>query len=285
MKLHSSLGDFRAFRATFEGGSVVVPTMGALHAGHAALIRAGTALARERHLSAGCIVTIFVNPTQFNDPADLERYPRTLEADAALCREAGAACVLAPAVHEVYPKPDFSPVPALPEVATRPGLEDARRPGHFAGVGQVISRLFEITGPRCAIFGEKDWQQLQVVRAMGLSWGGRPVEIVPVATVREADGLAMSSRNAQLLPSARRAAGGLASAFVAAGRAKHWQDAEIAAAGELARAGAEVEYAAVRDPVTLMPLAPGASEGRILWAVRLGGVRLIDNASWRAASA
>ncbi|MCE7974564.1 MAG: 4-phosphopantoate--beta-alanine ligase [Leptolyngbya sp. PLA1] len=259
--------------------------MGALHAGHAALIRAGAALARERHLGAGCIVTIFVNPTQFNDPADLERYPRSLEADAALCREAGAACVLAPAVHEVYPKPDFSPTPALPAVATSPGLEDARRPGHFAGVCQVVHRLFEITGPTCAMFGEKDWQQLQVVRALGLSWGGRRVEIVPVPTVREADGLAMSSRNAQLLPLARRAAGGLAAAFVEASRARNWEEAEATTARALARSGAEVEYAAVRDPLTLLPLPPGAREGRILWAVRLGGVRLIDNAPWRAASA
>lgn len=285
MKLHSSLGDFRAYRASFEGGCVVVPTMGALHEGHAALIRTGAALAREKHLSAGCIVTIFVNPTQFNDPADLERYPRNLEADAALCRRAGASCVLAPTVHEVYPRPDFAPAPALPDVATAPGLEDTRRPGHFSGVCQVVSRLCEITGPTCAIFGEKDWQQLQVVRAMGVSWGGRRVEIVPVATVREADGLAMSSRNAQLPPSARRAAGGLPAAFVEAAKARKWPEAEVAAAGALARAGAEVEYAAVRDPSTLMPLPPGASEGRILWAVRLGGVRLIDNAPWRASSA
>lgn len=285
MKLYSSLGDFRAYRASFEGGCVVVPTMGALHAGHAALIRAGVAFARERHLSAGCIVTIFVNPTQFNDPADLERYPRNLEADAALCRRAGADCVLAPSVHEVYPKPDFAPTPALPAGATGPGLEDSSRPGHFQGVCQVVSRLFEITGPRCAVFGEKDWQQLQVVRAMNPVWGGRPVEVASVPTVREPDGLAMSSRNAQLLPSARRAAGGLASAFVEAARGTGWQGAERAAAGALGRTGAQVEYVAVRDPSTLMPLPPEATEGRILWAVRLGGVRLIDNAPWRAASA
>ncbi|MCC6950417.1 MAG: pantoate--beta-alanine ligase [Phycisphaerales bacterium] len=285
MRLHSSLGDFRAYRASFEGGCVVVPTMGALHAGHAALIRAGVALARERHLSAGCIVTVFVNPTQFNDPADLEKYPRNLEADAALCRQAGADCVLAPSVHEVYPKPDFAPMPSLPAVAAGPGLEEASRPGHFQGVCQVVNRLFEITGPRCAVFGEKDWQQLQVVRAMSPVWGGRPVEVASVPTVREPDGLAMSSRNAQLPPSARRAAAGLASAFVEAAKAKVWQDAERAAAGALGRTGAHVEYVAVREPSTLMPLPPGATEGRILWAVRLGGVRLIDNAPWRAVSA
>src|SRR5262249_1123515 len=142
-----------------SAGCVLVPTMGALHEGHAALIRRGAAMARERGVAGGGVVSIFVNPTQFNEASDSQRYPRTLEAGTAMGRECGASVVFAPAAPEVYP-PDWSvPVPPLPAVAQRPGLEDAARPGHFAGVCQVVLRLFELVRPAVSLFGEKDWQQ------------------------------------------------------------------------------------------------------------------------------
>ncbi len=140
--------------------------MGALHAGHGALIRRSVQEAAVRGLPGGCVVWVFVNPTQFNNPADLARYPRTLEADAVLCEAAGAAAIFAPSLDEVYPSGVSTAGPALPAVATTPGLEDAFRPGHFAGVCQVVKRLFEMCRPAAAVFGEKDWQQLAVVRAM-----------------------------------------------------------------------------------------------------------------------
>src|SRR5262245_39668073 len=157
--------------------------MGALHEGHASLIRRGAAAARERGAGASCVVTVFVNPTQFNDPADFARYPKTFDADAALSEGCGAACIFAPGVDEVYPAARPTTLPPLPDVATAPGLEDRFRPGHFAGVCQVVRRLFEMTRPATAIFGEKDWQQLQVVKAMTslLSLG---VEIIQCSTVR-----------------------------------------------------------------------------------------------------
>jgi pantoate--beta-alanine ligase len=181
--------------------------MGALHAGHAALIRQARTLADAR----GCTVvaTVFVNPTQFNEPTDFDAYPRTLDADLALCERSGAHAVLAPSPAVVYPPGDQTAVPTLPAVATQPGLEDAFRPGHFAGVCQVVARLFDMTCPAVAVFGEKDWQQLQVIRAMTVAQR-RPIEIVAGPTVREPDGLAMSSRNARLDPAARKRAAGIA---------------------------------------------------------------------------
>jgi pantoate--beta-alanine ligase len=155
-----------AFRAAHPRGSGFVPTMGALHEGHAELIRRAATIARERGLAAGCSVSIFVNPTQFDDKKDFDRYPQTLAADLALCEAAGAACVYAPRVLDIYPPDAPIPVPALPGVATSPQLEDAFRPGHFAGVCQVVARLFDLVRPAIAVFGEKDWQQLQVVGPM-----------------------------------------------------------------------------------------------------------------------
>src|SRR5688572_25050071 len=178
---------------------VFVPTMGALHEGHASLVRIA------RRPAAACqpvVVSIFVNPTQFGPNEDYTRYPRTLDADMALCKEAGADVIFAPAVEEMYP-PGGVRVPALPRVATEPGIEDAARPGHFEGVCQVVLRLFELVRPAAAVFGEKDWQQLQVVSAMTRA-EGLPIRIVPGETVREADGLAMSSRNRFLTPDDRR---------------------------------------------------------------------------------
>lgn len=259
----------------FTRGCVLVPTMGALHAGHGALMSQARALADAR--GARAVVTVFVNPTQFNEATDFDRYPRTLEADVALCRGRGMDAVFAPGPGVVYPPGEVVAVPRLPEVATRPGLEDAHRPGHFAGVCQVVSRLFELTEPAVGVFGEKDWQQLQVIRTMAQSQGGR-VEIVAGETVREADGLAMSSRNRLLDPAARRAAVGISRALDAAGREGTPSGAEVLLRAALAAEGIEPEYAVVRDAASL--LSPCGGPCRMLVAARVGGVRLIDNAPW-----
>ena len=263
-------------------GGVFVPTMGALHAGHARLVQCARDLPARR--DAPVVVSVFVNPTQFNDPADLARYPRTLQADVEVCRSAGAEVVFAPAVSDVYPQGSTSPPGDLPAVATEPKLEDAHRPGHFAGVCQVVRRLFELVRPRAAVFGEKDWQQLQVIRAM-TAQERLSVEIVPVPTVREPDGLAMSSRNVFLTPDARARAGAISRALCEANAATSGAGAEARMRELLIAAGLEVEYAVVRDSQTLMPLPVNARNGRALIAARVragaGTVRLIDNAEWR----
>lgn len=257
---------------------MLVPTMGALHEGHASLIRRGVQIARERHLGAGCVVTIFVNPTQFTDPSDFERYPRTFEADAGVCRKAGASCVYAPRTVDVYPGGSDRPGPAVPRVGDGPGLEDAARPGHFAGVVQVVARLFEMTRPAAAVFGEKDWQQLQVVRSF-VARDRVPVDIVAGETVRDADGLALSSRNRFLSGEDRSRATALGRALKEAGQESSPSDAETRMRAVLSRAGVVPDYCVVRDAETLEAARPG-SACRALVAARVGSVRLIDNASW-----
>lgn len=291
----------------FAGG-VFVPTMGALHAGHAALIRRARDLAGRGPV----VVSIFVNPTQFNERSDFERYPRTLEADLSLCRAEGVDCVFAPSVEVMYPPGLPVETPPLPEAATKPGLEDAFRPGHLAGVCQVCRRLFELVRPGRAVFGEKDWQQLVVVRAMVKALG-MPIEIVPHATVREPDGLAMSSRNALLTPNHRRRAAALFRALEEACRHADARAAEEEGRAVLLANRIVPEYLVVRDAETLMPMAldsrraigsprrpargelgesssrrpsaAGESRGpaRALVAARVGGVRLIDNVPWGGA--
>lgn len=225
------------------------------------------------------VVSVFVNPTQFNDAKDLERYPRTLETDIELCERMGAAAVFAPSVEAVYPPGGGAVSPPLPAVATQPGLEDAHRPGHFAGVCQVVKRLFELVRPSAAVFGEKDWQQLQVIRAMSQQ-ERLGVEIVPVPTVREADGLAMSSRNVFLTKEDRARAKSLNAALREACEERSASTAESRMRAALRDAGVRVEYAVVRDSETLMPLENGQASGRALIAARVGDVRLIDNAPW-----
>lgn len=263
-------------------GGVLVPTMGALHDGHAALMHQATGLSRSTGAAPGCVATIFVNPTQFNDPRDFDRYPRTLDADLDVCRRAGAWGVFAPSREDVYPAGAPPEVPPLPAVATAPGLEDAHRPGHFAGVCQVVLRLFRLIQPAAAIFGEKDWQQLQVIRAMAR--GAAPqVQIENGVTVRAPDGLALSSRNALLSAQDRVQALALSRALNAARRCNDPRAAEAAMAGVLADAGIEAEYAVVRNAESLLPITgPGDEAGRALIAARVGGVRLIDNTEWPA---
>ncbi|MFM9994761.1 MAG: pantoate--beta-alanine ligase [Phycisphaerales bacterium] len=260
-------------------GGVLVPTMGALHDGHAALIHRAAELAGRDERGAGCVVSIFVNPAQFNDPADYERYPRTLDADLRLCEAAGASVVFAPPASVVYPPGMVVEQPLLPGVATTPGLEDAHRPGHFAGVCRVVLRLFRLLRPDAAVFGEKDWQQLQVVSAMTESLA-LPIRIEPHATIREADGLALSSRNRFLSADERRRAVALARALCEAAAAREPADAEDRMRRVLTRAGVEAEYAAVRDAATLDAPQAARRACRALIAVRLGGTRLIDNAPW-----
>ncbi|MCG3122645.1 MAG: Pantothenate synthetase [Phycisphaerales bacterium] len=288
MELLADNASLLAWRES-AGPAVFVPTMGALHEGHAQLVRRGVALARASRLaSAGCVVSIFVNPTQFNDPSDLARYPRTLEADLATCRAAGAAAVYAPSPADIYPPGQDIPVPPLPDVATRPALEDAHRPGHFAGVCQVVLRLFTLVRPAAAVFGEKDWQQLQVITAM-TARERLGIEIIPEPTVREPDGLAMSSRNRFLSEHDRERALSLSRALKAAAAELSPAAAETAMRRVLDQAGVDTEYAVVRDAGTLLSVGRDtpASTGslsppayRALIAARVGSVRLIDNAPW-----
>jgi len=258
----------------------LVPTMGALHAGHLSLVE----VARRR--ADRVWVSIFVNPTQFDEAADLARYPRTLAADLARCREAGVDAVFAPPAGALYPAGAQTWV----EVAepTR-GLCGASRPGHFRGVATVVAKLLLAAKPHLAVFGEKDWQQLAVVRRLvrdlciDVEIAGAPIE-------READGLALSSRNAQLDAEARRQAPCLARALdaaeraVAAGETSRARLLELVA-GEIGGAArAEIDYAELRDPESLEP-APERLAGPALLALAVRfraadagrGVRLIDN--------
>ena len=196
MKVISKIAELQneLFDLRKAGKSIgLVPTMGALHEGHASLVRRSVA---ENDVT---VVSIFLNPTQFNDKKDLERYPRTLDADCALVEKMGADFVLAPSVEEIYPVPDTRQF-EFPPVSTV--MEGAKRPGHFNGVCQVVSRLFYIVKPTRAYFGEKDWQQIAVVKQL-VKYMGADIEIVECAIVREKDGLAMSSRNTLLTPDER----------------------------------------------------------------------------------
>lgn len=178
-------------QAKKSGKSVgLVPTMGALHAGHASLVCRSV---KENDVT---VVSIFLNPTQFNDPKDLERYPRTLESDCKLLEQCGAQIAFAPSVSEMYPEPDTRSFSYPP---TDSVMEGARRPGHFNGVCQIVSKLFMITEPDRAYFGEKDFQQICVIRRMVADLGFK-IDIIPCPVIREASGLAMSSRNSLLTP-------------------------------------------------------------------------------------
>ncbi|MEM1166618.1 MAG: pantoate--beta-alanine ligase [Planctomycetota bacterium] len=253
-------------------GGVLVPTMGALHEGHLSLIDR----ARESGY-APVMVSVFVNPAQFNDPEDLRRYPRDPERDAAMCGERGADVVYIPgSAEDVYPEGVDAPFSgALPPVATQPGLEDAYRPGHFAGVCRVGTRLFELARPAAATFGEKDWQQYQTARQL-IAAERLPVQIIPGPTVREPHGLAMSSRNELLSKDGRAHAGQIKAAMDAANEVGHPATAERLGRDRLQDAGFDVEYFVVRDAETLLAPEPGRAM-RVLVAAVLEGIRLIDN--------
>ena len=248
----------------------VVPTMGALHAGHLSLVRAAMAECDR------VIVTIFVNPKQFNNPDDLRKYPRSLDSDAALISPLGADVIFAPLAADVYPD-GFATNVTVSAVAEP--LEGASRPGHFDGVATVVAKLFGMTLADRAYFGQKDWQQLQVVKRMVRDLN-MPVWIVGCETIREADGLAMSSRNARLGTQARKIAPLLYSAMKAAAGAiragqnnalDHCTDQILAAGFD------KVDYVELRDAATLAPPVDLDRPLRLLVAAWLDDVRLIDN--------
>ena len=256
--------------------------MGALHGGHGSLIQA--AVRRAKIEGVPSAVSIFVNPTQFNDPKDFDSYPDRMHDDLAMCEDAGVDIVFNPSVETVYPPgEDVTSDVIIPDVASKPGLEDKYRPGHFEGVCQVVSRLFDLCQPSAAVFGEKDWQQLQCVRTMS-KLQGRDLVIIPAETVREESGLAMSSRNLNLSDEAREVSVAISQALFAASSMATPEMAESLMDDMLAQGGIEPEYAAVRPASTLMPLAnPGVRPDepcRALIAAKVGGVRLIDNAPW-----
>jgi pantoate--beta-alanine ligase len=249
-----------------------VPTMGALHAGHARLID----VAREQ--SRTVVVSIFVNPLQFDQPSDYERYQRTLNADIALAAASGAHLIFAPEAGEMYPAgaQTFVDVEGLTE-----HFCGASRPGHFRGVTTVVAKLFHILEPTLAVFGEKDAQQLAVIQQMVADLNF-PVTILGVPTVREPDGLAMSSRNARLSPPDRAAAVclyqalGRARDLIAAGE-RDVERIRADAGGLLAGPGVELEYFDLADPRTMRPVTAVTGPVRAMGAIRIGGTRLIDN--------
>ena len=250
----------------------VVPTMGALHDGHLSLARAA------KRDCQRVIVTIFVNPMQFNNPDDLKTYPRTEAADAALLKTVGVDAIFVPAPDEVYPD-GFSSVVSV--AGESEPLEGKMRPGHFDGVATVVTKLFGMSMADRGYFGQKDWQQLQVVQKLVRDLN-LPVVIVGCETIREADGLAMSSRNARLDAVARAKAPVFYAAITAAAadiRAGGSDRMAIREAAEAMRAAGyeRVEYIELRDAATLLPSDDPARPRRMLAAVWLGGVRLIDN--------
>ncbi|MBO5688123.1 MAG: pantoate--beta-alanine ligase [Alistipes sp.] len=274
MKTFSKVSDLKKELATLDlAGIGFVPTMGALHAGHRSLVE------KARRECKTVVVSVFVNPTQFNDKNDLRNYPRTPEADAAILEAAGADYVLMPSVEEIYPEPDtrefdFGQVDKV--------MEGATRPGHFNGVAQVVSRLFAIVEPRKAYFGEKDFQQIAVIKAM-VEQLGLDVEIVECPIIRDVDGLALSSRNTLLTPEYRAAAPRIyevisqceaKSKELTPAELTQWVVEQVEADGLL-----KVIYFQAVDATSLQQVTSWDESPRIQGciAVQAGEIRLIDN--------
>lgn len=264
--------------ARAEGNSIgLVPTMGALHEGHASLVE------RSVRENGTTVVSVFVNPTQFNDKGDLERYPRTLEADCCLLEKLEVDCVFAPSVEEVYPEPDtrifdFAPLDKV--------MEGIYRPGHFNGVAQIVSKLFMFVEPDRAYFGEKDFQQLAIIREMvrQLSFN---LEIIGCPIVREQDGLALSSRNALLTNEQRHTALAISkSLFNSVKYAKEHtliETKQMVEAAIAATEGLELEYYEIVDGNTLQPVTAWTDTDYIVGCITVycGKVRLIDNIRYK----
>jgi len=264
----------RVASAKRDGNLVgVVPTMGALHEGHLSLVRAA------RDECGFVVVTIFVNPTQFGPNEDFQRYPRPLENDLAACRDAGVDLVFHPDVATIYPDGfrTFINVEGLGDV-----LEGAHRPGHFRGVATVVLKLLQLAQPDVAYFGRKDYQQQLLVRRMCRDLDV-PVEIRTCPTVREGDGLAVSSRNQYLSAAERRRAQSLSQSLQLAERRLRDGDTDVAAVRRAmaehmeSHPGVQVDYATIADPQTLQELERPQSEMIALVAARVGSTRLIDN--------
>jgi pantoate--beta-alanine ligase len=273
MKVLTRVAELRAWRASGSGPLGLVPTMGYLHAGHLSLVE------RARRENDRVAATLFVNPTQFGPKEDLARYPRDLERDRGLLEAAGCDVLFVPPKGEMYP-PGFDTFVEVGAVAAP--LEGARRPGHFRGVATVVLKLFGIVQPDRAYFGQKDAQQLAVIRQMVVDLNV-PVEVVGCPTVRDADGLALSSRNSTLSPGERAAAPVLYRALTAA--AELWRAGERDAEA-LRRTMRQVldgeprarpDYVSVADPLTLRELDTVGESALLSMAVRVGPVHLIDN--------
>jgi pantoate--beta-alanine ligase len=270
----TTIPDLRAARRADPGLTWgLVPTMGALHAGHIALVN------RARAECDRVGVSIFVNPAQFNNPDDLKKYPRTLERDLELLAAAGCDLVWTPTPEIMYP-PGYQTYVSVEEVSQP--LEGASRPGHFRGVATVVAKLFNVFQPTRAYFGQKDAQQVVVIRQMARDLNFN-LEVVVCPTLREPDGLAMSSRNVRLTPDQRAASTVLYRALTAAEQAWHndQRDADtlrdlietLIATGPLAR----IDYISIADPDTLISISGQVDRGLISLAVYFGEVRLIDN--------
>jgi pantoate--beta-alanine ligase len=269
----STISEVKAFLKEHGGAAQgFVPTMGALHEGHIALVR------RARRENALATCSIFVNPIQFNNPEDLLKYPRTLEQDLRMLSEAGCDMVFVPEVNEMYPEPvlkkyDFGPLERV--------MEGKFRPGHFNGVAVVVDRLLRIMEPQRAYFGEKDFQQLRIIQSL-MQMESLPMEIVPCPTVRETDGLAMSSRNRRLTEAERKVAPEifrtLSEVKQKAGKATVG-DLKAWASGRIKSFGMDVEYFEIADPETLQSAETWDEKPvlRAFVACFLGNVRLIDN--------
>lgn len=275
MRVLHTIAEFRAARGKLGGVLGLVPTMGALHQGHLSLIQ------QARVQCSTVAMSIFVNPAQFGPNEDLSRYPRPVQRDLSLAEEAGVDLVYHPPLEEMYPAGFSTYVDPGP-----PSLrwEGERRPGHFRGVATVVTKLFTITSPQRAYFGEKDYQQLQVIRCMTRDLA-LAVEIVGCQIVRDPDGLALSSRNVYLTPEERPYAKALYVALqtgrrrVAEGERDAAQVRDAMERALLDTPGITPDYVAVVDSQTLEPLDRVRAPARALIAARLGSVRLIDNAS------
>ncbi len=273
MEIARTRAELRDILARMPRPVGLVPTMGWLHAGHTTLIE------QARAENVTVVVSIFVNPRQFGEAADFTQYPRNETRDLEACAAAGVDLVFAPDVTEIYP-PGFDTLVSVGEIAQP--LEGSARPGHFDGVATVVAILFSLVGADRAYFGLKDYQQVAVIRRMALDLA-LSTEVVPCPTVREPDGLAMSSRNARLTPAGRAAAPVLRRALLAgAARISAGErDAEAVRAGMRDVLGAEPlaepEYVSVADPDTLRELDRVEGGALLSMAVRIDGVRLIDN--------
>lgn len=280
MQIFRTVSELQVYLSAQKGRKIAfIPTMGALHQGHLDLVRA----AQKEDSAAITVCSIFVNPTQFGDPKDLEKYPRTEQVDADLLAGIGCNVLFLPSVAEVYPADWATPTFDFGDLATT--MEGASRIGHFAGVGQVVHRLLSIVKPDYLYLGQKDYQQVAVIKDMvyrQLGWAH--IKIVMVATAREADGLAMSSRNVRLSPAGRAAAAGISQTLFAARELSKQAAAPLAiqqfVIDEYKKLGFDVDYVALVNATNLAPIAawPQQSNNAVCCVVvKIDGVRLLDN--------